>query len=280
MTERTFITSHLKEFRETRQILPLLKAIVMILRQGRAIELIYGGYCKVFYRPSPVCLCDDGEALNSILSNRTDFLRLAILTRAQLIELYGNEFDVCSLPRDFESARFQGVCQAGDRLIIGEYGENSRIAYVTPQGCLINDHYRSVPGVRHIHSIVRYGGADKLLITTGDAAKVLDLWIDSGGELRFVRRLRKYLAGFTGAAKVNGGYYFGSDFSGRPNFIGTLDGAKYFFPAKAYKLFVTVFYIFFDRYIVSVNNELKYQEGEGHLPSSMRWRRNLFSVIT
>jgi hypothetical protein len=104
---------------------------------------------------------------------------------------------------------------------------------------------------------VQYGDAEEFLVATGDGAKVLDLWVESRGEVRFVRRLRKYLAGFTAAARVNSEYYFGSDFSGRPNFIETLDGTKYFFPLRAYKLFVIAFYTFLDRYIVSVNRELK-----------------------
>ena len=46
----------------------------------------------------------------------------------------------------------------------------------------------------------------------------------SGSEVRYVRTLMKRLAGFTAAAEVGGEYYFGSDFSGRPNFIKVLGG--------------------------------------------------------
>jgi hypothetical protein len=56
--------------------------------------------------------------------------------------------------------------------------------------------------------------------------------------------------------KVNGEYFFGTDFSSRPNCIQTLDGTKYFFPEKAYKLYVAAFFAFFDRYFVCVNTEL------------------------
>lgn len=262
MTARASITSRVEEFRETKNMMSLLQAVVLVARQGRAIELMYGGYCTVFHRPSPVSPSQDEEASVSVLAKRTEFLRPATLSRAHLIELYGSEFDVASLPEDFRFARYQSVWREDNRLIIGEYGEGSRIARVTPHACVINDYYRSVPGVRHIHSITRYENAEEFLVATGDGAKVLDLWVESHGELRFVRRLRKYLAGFTGVAKVNGEYYFGSDFSGRPNFIQTLEGTKYFFPAKAYTLFVTAFYTFFDRYIVSVNNELEISGGK------------------
>jgi hypothetical protein len=260
MAESAFITSHLKSFSETKDVRSLLRALILIVRQGRTTELMYGSYCSLFHRPSEVSRCDD-EVLDSILSNRAEFLHRALLTRGDLLQLYGAEFKVGSLPDDFAFARRQTICRRDDRLIIGEYGENSRIAYITPRICTVNDHYRTTPGVRHIHSVTRYGDAEKFLVATGDGAKVLDLWVECCGKLQFVRRLRKYLAGFTAVARVKGEYYFGSDFSGRPNFIETLQGARYFFPAKAYKLFVTAFFVFRDRYIVSVNNELRISGG-------------------
>jgi len=256
MAERANITSLLRDFRKNKDILALLRAITMIVRQRRTLETMYGIYCNLVYRPSRLSVCSDPGELASILAHREDFARPSRLTRQRLIELYGHEFDVASLPEDFRFARRQAVCRDGDRLIVGEYGEGSRIACVTARSCLVNSHYRSVTGVRHIHAILRYGESGELLIATGDGAKVLDLWSTSDGELRFVRRLQRFLAGFTAAARVNGEYYFGSDFSGRPNFIATMDGAKYFFPPKAYRRFVTAFFVFSDRYIVSVNKDL------------------------
>ena len=255
MAKPAFITSHVQHFGKTKDVLSLLRALILVVRQGRTIELMYGGYCSLFHRPSLVASCGE-EVRTSILGHRDEFLHLAILTREQVLRLYGGEFKVCSLPADFAYARLHSICRMGDGLILGEYGEGSRIAYVTAEGCSLNDHYRAVPHVRHIHAVARYGDAEKFLVATGDGAKVLDLWVNTGGELRFVKRLRSHLAGFTAVARVKGEYYFGSDFSGRPNFIETLQGDKYFFPATAYKLFVTRFFVFQDRYIVSVNNEL------------------------
>ena len=255
MAQRAFITSHVQRFRETNDVLSLVKALILIFRQGRTLELMYGGYCSLFHPPSPVASCGE-EVRTSILGHRGEFVHPTILTRDQVLRVYGGEFKVCSLPADFAFALRHSICRMGDGLIIGEYGEDSRIAYVTSEGCSINDHYRAVPQVRHIHAVARYGDAGRFLVATGDGAKVLDLCVETGGELRFVKRLRRYLAGFTAVARVKGEYYFGSDFSGRPNFIETLQGDKYFFPAKAYKLFVSDFFVFHDRYIVSVNNEL------------------------
>jgi len=260
MAQRACITSHVQHFSETKDVLSLVRALTLIVRQGRTIELMYGGYCSLFHPPSQVAPCGE-EVRTSILDHRDEFLHPAVLTREQLIRVYGGEFKVCSLPADFACARLHNICRMGDGLIIGEYGEDSRIAYVTSEGCSINEHYRAVAYVRHIHAVARYGDAEKFLVATGDGAKVLDLWVKTGGELRFVKRLRRYLAGFTAVARVKGEYYFGSDFSGRPNFIETLQGDKYFFPAKAYKLFVTGFFVFHDRYIASVNNELTVSGG-------------------
>ena len=260
MAQRACITSHVQHFSETKDVLSLVRALTLIVRQGRTIELMYGGYCSLFHPPSQVAPCGE-EVRTSILDHRDEFLHPVVLTREQLIRVYGGEFKVSSLPADFACARLHNICRMGDGLIIGEYGEDSRIAYVTSEGCSINEHYRAVAYVRHIHAVARYGDAEKFLVATGDGAKVLDLWVKTGGELRFVKRLRRYLAGFTAVARVKGEYYFGSDFSGRPNFIETLQGDKYFFPAKAYKLFVTGFFVFHDRYIASVNNELTVSGG-------------------
>jgi len=191
-----------------------------------------------------------------ILACQDDFSGPPRLTRDRLTELYGEEFAVWYLPAYFRLALAHAVCRDRDRLILGEYGEGSRIACLTAGSCTVNRYYETVPGVRHIHSILQYGENGTFLVTTGDGTKVLDLWCSEEGGISFVRRLRTHLAGFTAAARVGGEYYFGSDFSSRPNFIETLEGAKYFFPAKAYRRFVTAFYICFDRYIVSVNSDL------------------------
>lgn len=257
MTRRPDITAHVQEFRKTKNVLVLITIVTLVIRQRRTLELLYGGYCNLFHRPSPVCPCHNEGALSSILNEMSGRVHDDMLSRGRLIELYGADFKVSSLPDDFQGARCESICQEDGALIIGEYGEDSRIAYVTPESCVMSDYYRQVPGVRHIHSIERYGNAGELLVCTGDGSKLLDLWIASHGTMRFVRRLKRYLAGFTAAIKVNGEYYFGSDFSSRPNYIGTLGGAKYFFPHKAYNLFVTHFYAFFDRYLVSINSHVK-----------------------
>ncbi|HEY7480755.1 MAG TPA: hypothetical protein VH680_09615 [Gemmatimonadales bacterium] len=178
------------------------------------------------------------------------------MSRQQLLELYGDRVAVQALPEDFAVVRREAVWFEDGRLILGEYGEGARIACLTAQSCIMSDHYQRMAGFKHIHAIQKYGSSGKFLVSTGEARKVLDLWVHSDGKLRFERRLRRWLAGFTAAIEVDGVHYFGSDFSLRPNFIVTLDGAKYFFPQKAYKLHPSVFYSRFDRYLVSVNKQL------------------------
>ena len=256
MTNPHFITAYVQKFRETKNILLLVKAAILVLRQQRALELIYGGYCSLFHRPSVVCPWADEAALIAILKAECAFVYQGILSKEQITRLYGGAFKVGLLPTDFQGARCESIWQNDESLIIGEYGESSRIAYVSPESCIMSDYYCRVPGVRHIHSIQGYGDAGDFLVSTGDTCKFLDLWSAGNGKVNFARRLSKHLAGFTAAVRVKGEYYFGTDFSSRPNFIETLEGTKYFFPAKAYRLYVTAFHAFLDRYIIAVNNEL------------------------
>jgi hypothetical protein len=256
------ITANVHRFRETKSVRVLIELMIQIVRQKRAVELIYGGYCTVWHRPSAVYPCDDEETLTRILSKKYEFIRDTKLSRGQLTALYGDNIAIHDLPDDFPGARRESVWLNDTCLILGEYGESARIACITARACVISDYYRHVAGVRHIHSIQRYGDSGEFLVSTGDGRKFLDVWVASRGDIRFVRRLRRRLAGFTAAVEVNGQYYFGSDFSGRPNFIETLGGAKYFFPEKGYKLHVTGFHALFDRYIVSINEELKVSGGQ------------------
>ena len=259
MIRRRTITAHWLELRRTRNPFLLIKIAFLVVRQQRTLELIYGGYCHLFHRPSLVAseaAPNDPALVNAILERKKDLVHSGTLSRERLLELYGGSFKVGLLPKDFRCSRYESICQEGDYLMIGEYGDDSRIAYLTAERCVISDHYRRVPGVRHIHAIHPYRHPGQYLVSTGDGSKRLDVWAVQNGMPRFMKPVRKRLAGYTAAAKVNDEYYFGSDFSGRPNYIGTLAGRKYFFPKKAYTLFVSQFYPYLDRYILAINSEL------------------------
>ena len=157
-------------------------------------------------------------------------------------------------------SRIEGIVYDKNFLILGEYGEygaadSAKIALINHNTCVVYDFYNHLSGVVHIHSIHRHHDSE-ILVSTGDTKKLLDLWVVDANELKFKRRIKKRLAGYTAACKVCGKDFFGTDFSGRPNYIETLDGKKYFFPLKAYRMFVVAFYTFFDRYIVSINSEM------------------------
>ena len=259
MIRRQTITSHWLELRRTGNPLLLIKIALLVVRQQRTLELMYGGYCHLFHRPSwvpPETASNDAGVLNAILHCKSDLVHSGTLSRERLLQLYGDSFKVASLPENFRCSRYESICQEADSLIIGEYGDDARIAYLTRERCVISDHYRQVSGVRHIHAIHQYRHPGQYLVSTGDGSKRLDLWGVLDGRPRFMKPMRKNLAGYTAATKVKDEYYFGSDFSGRPNYIGTLDGRKYFFPRKAYKLFVSQFHPYLDRYIVAINSEL------------------------
>jgi hypothetical protein len=225
----------------------------MILRQRRTLELLFGAYCRLVHRPLPVFpRADEADLVSDVVEEVTRAPQ-GVIPRSQLVELYGAQFKMDLLPQDFSRARSEAIWQEGDHLIIGEYGENCRIAHLTPSSCVLNEYYRKVHGVRHIHAIQQYERRGEFLVATGDSKKVLDLWTTRGDSVEPIRRLINRLAGFTAAVRVNGQYYFGTDFSSRPNYIATLDGKRYFFPQKAYRLHVTDFHAFRDRYIVSFN---------------------------
>src|SRR5688572_13782896 len=130
MTKKPMITSLVRKFKETKNPLFLLKILILVVRQHRTLELLYGGYCRLLYRPSPIHPCQDQSALHSILSDRR-WEAIGLVQRHQLIERYCSAYRVGLLPDDFECTRRQGVCEGDGCLVIGEYGENPRIAYVT-----------------------------------------------------------------------------------------------------------------------------------------------------
>jgi hypothetical protein len=172
------ITAYLHAFRRTRNPLLLLKVAMLIVRQQRTLELLYGGYCHLVHRPSfvpPEAPSGNPTLINSILDRKSDLVHSGTVSRERLFQLYGGSFKVELLPPDFRCSRYESICRSGDCLIIGEYGDDARIACVTSEGCNMSDHYRRVAGVRHIHAIHPYRHPGECLVSTGDGSKRLDL---------------------------------------------------------------------------------------------------------
>jgi hypothetical protein len=261
-SKRPGISVELRRFRETKNPFPLAKAALLVFRQGRTLELLYGGYCSVLHRPSPVRLGDSAAELAAILERKGEFVHHGTLYRDRLEELYGDVFALRALPADFISARWESVWREGDRLILGEYGDHARLACITRESCVLSDFYERIPTVRHIHAIQRYGDAGQFLVSVGDTSKFLDLWVVDRSGMALVKRVKRRLAGYTAAEEVNGEYYFGTDFTSRPNFIEALgSGEKFFFPDKAYKLRADIFRGFFNRYIAAISKDLEVLTG-------------------
>ncbi|CAA6806029.1 MAG: Unknown protein [uncultured Thiotrichaceae bacterium] len=258
------ISENIVKFKATKNPFYLFKAVWMVLKRGRTHELLWGMYCKLAYKPSAVIPQDVTYILEDFALNRKTYKREFRKTE-QLPEIYGGKYAVEKIPDYYFGTRIESLIEMDGALLVGEYGfddNSSHIAVVTKDNCTANDHYMHESGIRHIHALEPYpeGSTDdvkQFLVATGDRLKVLDLWeMDNNKEIRFVKRLKRFLAGYTAIQRVNGKYYGGTDFSGRPNYIETLAGKKFFFPEPAVNMFVIGFHVFDDRYILSVNSEL------------------------
>jgi len=256
------IAQCMAEFQKTKNPFYLIKTIILIVRQGKIDEVLFGIYCMLFFKPSKALVRNDDELKENMNMARTVaalYKERDFYTRDQLIDCFGDKFKVSALPLEFTGCRTESIVQINNLLIVGDYGTtnaSATVAIISKETCTINNFYNQLPGVLHIHSIHLFNESE-LLISTGDTKKLTDLWVIEANDIKFKKRIRKYLAGYTAAIKVNNQHFFGTDFSGRPNFIETLEGERYFFPSKAYKMWVFAFYAFSDRYIVSINTDLE-----------------------
>ena len=259
------ITYYIEKFKKTKKILLLVKAGCMILKQKRTDDLFFGIYCYFLNKPSLIKYSNNNILIKSLIKSNLPFLNrynLSISVK-DLLELYGNKFDISSLPDDFIYTRRESIFCNKDILIIGEYSGNlSRLAYITKETCVASNYYSSDPRIKHIHSIQKYGDDGKFLVSTGDTLKLLDLWKIKAGGLKFIKRIKKRRAGYSAITEIKDKYFFGSDFSSRPNYIETCSGEKFFFPEKAYNKYVIAFKKYLDRYILSLNGDIKNSGGK------------------
>lgn len=263
MIKSNIIHRNILKFRDSKNPYYLIRAIYLVVTQKRIYEVVHGFVTDVLSEPAPVELnCQDTRQVLQQFGEVISKCR-RILSRENIIEAFGNEFMVRDLPADFTRARVETIVYGGVFLIIGEYGNvpKRRLFYVTISLCRVIDYYMVDPRVRHIHSIHMCRSTGDILVTTGDAAKYLDLWHLHNDELGFVKRLKCALAGYTDIIRVSDEYYLGTDFSGRPNYIETLSGEKFFFPAIAYRMFVVSFYQYENRYIASINSDVLFPGG-------------------
>lgn len=159
--------------------------------------------------------------------------------------------------------RHEALLLMPDGWVVGEYGDGSRIFYGhSGRELSVEPFYEADPLVKHIHVIHRLD-AERLAICTGDAGKHLDIWRIGEGGFRFERRLLEKFAGFTAATLVSGDHYFGSDFTGRPNYLLRLsDGKKFPFPDRNFTHYAVKFQAFEERYVLGVTKQLDVLGGQ------------------
>jgi hypothetical protein len=255
------ISTNIAEFKATKNPKYFIKAVMLLVKQRRIHEYLYGVYTKVFFKPSIVRANEYKETEETKKIIELMLSSKELLFRAELINMYGNDYMVDKLPEDFIGARLETVVCTPEYLIIGEYSQQGkRIAFINHDSCVMNEYYNEDSTVRHIHAIYKSPDSDDLIVTVGDTAKYLDLWSVDVSGIAFKERKKQYLAGHTAIVKLGGEYYCGSDFSSRPNYIESFDenyeGEKYFFPQKANRKFVLRFLPYLDRYIFSLNTEI------------------------
>ena len=247
--------------KETWNPLYLVKAVYLIISEGRFIEVIYGMNCYIFSSPSAVNPHPHWNSLAVLDGNlkQSLFPLKDLLSREEIVQVFGQDYAVHCLPKDFSGARIEGIAFSGTFLILGEYGlPGKRIAIVSNLSCRINNYYEKNSSVRHIHSICSASNAGSLLVTTGDSAKVLDQWTVRDGDISLVKHMKKSFAGYTSMLRMSGEYYFGTDFTSRPNYLEVFgnDPKKFFFPEKSYYMYVLRFVPIKNRYIACLSREL------------------------
>lgn len=268
--ETPTITENIVKFKATKNIYYLFKAIFMVLQRGRTHELLYGMYCKLVHKPSLVIATTEHDSvfIDDMLTYFKDNMRelkREFISVEQLTERYGERYAIHTLVDDFAGTRSESIIEIDNHLIVGEYGmddNSARIAIINSKTSFINDHYMHVSGVRHIHALHRYNDSGELLVATGDRLKMLDVWSFKSTPnteeptLTFNKRIKRFLAGYTAITQLKDTFYFGTDFSARPNYIETEKGQKFFFPPAAYTLFVMNFSVYKERYIMILNSDL------------------------
>ena len=187
-----------------------LQILFGAFREKRIVELLWGAFCFVKYRPFPVC--DYSVNIDDV--EYESFITVLI---------------------DGVSFYCRSFSSSGSQKVYAEYGEpGAHLIFVKGVQRLIYDPYKYDNSVYHIHNVINISG-DRYFLSTGDSCKYLDEFIVNAESCSFVRRHIRYLGGFTSSIKLGGRFYFGTDFSFRPNYIFEFDsGAKYFLPKQAW----------------------------------------------
>ncbi len=239
------IDAALSRFRKTRRPSALFQTVGLIIRKKRVLETAYGAYQFLTSRPGVLNTeCDDD--LQDLLEEAETLYRETRIRRLHLV--YG-EANALNPPVPDFNFRYHGFCFIEGGFLAGEYRESEpRLIMKTAKGCFVKGFYDDDPDVRHIHAL--HCDGEHVYITTGDSSKYLDRYLYVDGELAFDRRLMRILGGFSASCTVANDIYFGTDFSGRPNYILNFrTRMKAFLPGPAYLQFCELMLPLRDRYI-------------------------------
>jgi hypothetical protein len=240
-----------------RDVLQLARFSARILTEGRLTEAVYGAYCFLRYRPSAI-VGGLSDALIPVMRQKAQELALPHLYQARELPKIFPKHAAAGLPfhriPSDVVVRRSSVVSGDDWMVLGEYGDQSgRLFLLLPHQYYCDERYNQMREVRHIHSILMRSETE-LLVSTGDSGKRLDSWQRTASGLTFERCVHRRFAGYTGAAKVRGKHYFGTDFSSRPNFIYCLESGKMWpLPGRSFTKYVRDFAVVDERYIVSYN---------------------------
>jgi hypothetical protein len=246
------ISDKMAAFRKSKNILYLFSAALLAIRQRRLLEITYGVLCFLLHKPSKIA---DNHQFQYDVYNE-ELKTTYRLVREQIAKVILDLSARFGLPPRTFNARYHAYLKTGKGFVLGEYSDNSARIFIKHEDeFVINEYYQSVPGVRHIHSILK--SDESLFVSTGDGNKFLDKWQFQDGKMKFEKRIFYKLGGFTACCKIKDKHFFGSDFSERPNYILCLEtGEKWFFPLPAYTQLCYLMFPIDDRYICCLNSNL------------------------
>ena len=175
------ISVHLGNFKRTGNPVSLLKAGSVAMRQGRLQEVLYGVRCFLTVRAAAVVAGGvPGEFFTPVLHEMSPPTTRS--GRRVCAELR-RQFPVTSAARSGHVHSHYRPCD--DWMVVGEYADKSaRMYFLNRHSCTPIPYYTKIEAVRHIHSVHRLSDT-QVAVSTGDQAKLFDLWdIDTSG-MRF-----------------------------------------------------------------------------------------------
>lgn len=252
--ESACISKRLTDFRQRRNPRDLLTALWLVAMQGRWVELLFGLYCTIRFRPSRVENSRNID-VDELIHHGEHQCRVRSFQRHEAIAATN------AMTRSNEGlphCRIHGVAECEAHTFLGEYAENSARVYVrSPDRVRIFSPYDRDARVRHIHMVHAHNGV--IYIATGDSRKYLDQFTYGEGKLQRISRVVRWFGGFTAGCSIGQKLYLGTDFSGRPNYIYCLETRERFpFPRPAFFKYCAVMLPIEDRYIICVNRSLPY----------------------